>query len=409
MGRTLYITPSGKIFCLKEGTYKAKLEKINDVLFKLQINEKTIYLPSSSGNLYFNNNSKECEIEIKDGTYVEITGNNEKYQIADIGKIEDDVFYIGIKRLEVIDGDEVPILSPETRALGGYFYVGTNGPLATFNPALYGELELIREVYNLPTFVGMISLYKNGKKIKSILKPWDLNTLAGVEDPRITTIDGKYVLFVTEYNFKTIRTGVYISEDFDKWTRVSYVYFPEFKDYKIINKALHLASVYIDGKPIVYKKDGYFGLYGESSALVLIKSKDLKKWEYKDFVIEKNLCWWNSTLVETGALIRVKDGYVLILNGRDNKRNYHIGYAVLDENFEIVEVSENPFISPTKPWEKGGIAANVTFFSNGIAFGNNVKIIYGCADQRVGKIEINKKIRNTLEISWKELVTIFSD
>ena len=216
-------------------------------------------------------------------------------------------------------------------------------------------------------------------------------------------------MFVTEWNYNVddIKTGVYVSSDFKNWNRVSFVKFDEiWRDFHILNKALHIASVYVDGKPYAYKVNNqYVGLFGESTALVKVYTKNLKEWNYKFSDIVKGIAKWNSTLVETGALIRVKDGYVLILNGRDKKRRYSIGYAILDEKLELEDVSEEPIICPTKGWEKSGIAANVTFFSNGISIRKGkTKIIYGAADQRIGKIEIDYGVNNTLEITKKEFV-----
>jgi hypothetical protein len=168
MKRELYIKPSGKLFTLSRGKYKVRLKRVNEVLFSLNIEgHGSVLITAKNGDLFFENGKKSSKINVNNSCYFEILGNDEMYVVSDIASTSNGELVVSMKRYEILDGEFIPVASPASRATGGYFMTSLNGPLATFNPAIYRDFELVREVYNLPTFVGLIAVYKSGERKKN--------------------------------------------------------------------------------------------------------------------------------------------------------------------------------------------------------------------------------------------------
>lgn len=210
---------------------------------------------------------------------------------------------------------------------------------------------------------------------KPFIYPADETEKYGVEDARVTFIDGKYYINYTAVSEDSWATALAITADFESIERKGLIFHPENKDVTIFPEkvkgryiALHRPNNSGFGKPSIW--------YSESP--------DLIHWGNHKCVVRPRENRWESQKIGAGAPpIKTPDGWLVIYHGVGDNSVYSLFCLLLDleEPSRVVRRASTPLLTPTEPYETEGFFGNVVF-SNGIAEKDDkVYVYYGASDE----------------------------
>ncbi|MEP7380935.1 MAG: glycoside hydrolase family 130 protein [Gemmatimonadota bacterium] len=211
------------------------------------------------------------------------------------------------------------------------------------------------------------------------LQPSDAYDAFGVEDARITQLDGRYWINYTAVSPHGIATALASTSDFRTFERHGIIFPPNNRDVTIFPER-------IDGRAVALHRPMPAGL-GEPS-IWFASSPDLLSWGAHRLVASARPGWWDDEKVGGGAVpFRVKagayDGWLAIYHGvTRNPPTYSLGALLLDAHdpSRLVARSREPILRPEAPYEVAGFYGSVVFTCGVLAEGDNVRIYYGAAD-----------------------------
>jgi predicted GH43/DUF377 family glycosyl hydrolase len=205
----------------------------------------------------------------------------------------------------------------------------------------------------------------------------------GIEDPRITEIDGKYYI---GYSAVSDITGITIclasTVDFINFERHGIIFLPDNKDFALFPEK-------INGK--------YYALNRPSSTefgqkdIWISQSDDLLSWGNHKILLTSSIGFWDDGRIGCGAVpIKTKEGWLEIYHGASKDDKYCLGAILLniDNPSKIISRNKNPIIEPEEPYEKSGFLNNVIFTCGALCENGIVKIYYGAADNYIAYAEI---------------------
>ncbi|HIE04722.1 MAG TPA: glycosidase [Candidatus Latescibacteria bacterium] len=198
----------------------------------------------------------------------------------------------------------------------------------------------------------------------------------GIEDPRVTFIEGSYYVMYTAYSGYGPRIALAKTEDFHKFERIALISEPGNKDGVLFPER-------IDGKYV--RLDRPIGL-GVGSIWISY-SKDLYSWGRSKVLIPPRKGYWDSYRVGASASpIRTEWGWLEIYHGVQITPAgpvYRVGTALLDleDPSKVVARCKVPLLSPRENYERIGDVPNVVFACGAIVEPDGeVKMYYGAAD-----------------------------
>lgn len=214
----------------------------------------------------------------------------------------------------------------------------------------------------------------------------------GVEDPRITRIDDNYYITYTAASFyqSVFREGPEIRADGKTPWRVR-VSLAHTHDFKTFTRHGVIIS-HIDSKDAVLfpeKADDQFMLiHRVSPDIRLAIGTNLDHLQERGPVLEARGVGtgWDKNKVGAGAPpIKTPYGWVLLYHGVHNDI-YSLGLALLDlhEPTRVLARTEQPLLSPEKPYEKKGLVDNVVFSCGSVIKDDTLFVYYGAADSSIG-------------------------
>ena len=210
-------------------------------------------------------------------------------------------------------------------------------------------------------------------------EPWKTWEENGIEDPRLTTIDGRHYVMYTAVS----RHGHYIAlaetEDFREYHRVAIVSEPGNKDGVLFPEKIN---------GLYARLDRPFG--HDIGAIWISYSPDLVHWGKSEFVCAPRDRYWDSFRIGASAPpIRTERGWLEIYHGVKMTSAgpiYRIGTLMLDlENpAKVVGRCIEPLLSPRTDYERIGDVGNVVFACGAIVEPDGeVKVYYGAADTSI--------------------------
>ncbi len=201
----------------------------------------------------------------------------------------------------------------------------------------------------------------------------------GIEDARITPLDGKYYLTYTGYS-KNMPL-VILAET------------AEFKEFKIHGPISEPSNK--DCALFPEKINGYYWKVDRPSAedrrdIWISRSLDLIHWgNYKNLMNPEPGTWENDKIGASSNPIKTEHGWLMLYHGVRGfgiTSIYKLGVVMLDLNepWKVIGKSKEPILSPDKDYERVGDVSNVVF-SNGwiIEDDGSVKIYYSGADMNI--------------------------
>ena len=200
----------------------------------------------------------------------------------------------------------------------------------------------------------------------------------GIEDPRITFLDGYYYINYSAIAPTGVTTCLARTKDFVAFEKLGIIFAPDNKDIAIFPEkvggqyvCLHRPSMKQIGTP----------------ALWLACSNDLLTWGHHRFVMGPRPGAWDSERVGCGAApLKTPAGWLEIYHGCNQSIRYCSAAVLLEleRPWRVLARSQEPFLAPQAPYEMRGFLPNV-IFHNGLVErgGGQVDLYYGAADTTV--------------------------
>ncbi|MBA7581580.1 Beta-1,4-mannooligosaccharide phosphorylase [subsurface metagenome] len=198
----------------------------------------------------------------------------------------------------------------------------------------------------------------------------------GIEDPRLTEIDGRYYILFTAFSKWGPRIELAETTDFVHYERIALVSEPGNKDGVLFPEKINGRYARLD-RPI-----------GNGIGSIWVSfSDDLIHWGDHQLVMTPHSGYWDSHRIGASAPpIKTEAGWLEIYHGIKTTRSgpiYKIGSVLFDlENpSRVIARCDEPILSPRETYERIGDVNNVVFACGAIVEANDdIKIYYGAAD-----------------------------
>lgn len=207
----------------------------------------------------------------------------------------------------------------------------------------------------------------------------------GLEDPRISLIDGIYYINYVAVCPFGVTTCLISTKDFNFFQRHGVIFYPD-------NKDVVLFPERVKGK--------YYALHRPVSSLFkkqdiwLAESPDLNAWGNHRRLFGPRAERWDEAKVGAGAVpFKVKQGWLEVYHGADRNNRYCLGAALLDskEPWKVLARSIEPIFEPEADYECNGFFGNVVFSCGLLCEDDKLRIYYGAADTAICYAELSLK------------------
>jgi len=206
----------------------------------------------------------------------------------------------------------------------------------------------------------------------------------GIEDPRMTCIEGTVYINYTAVSRYGISVGLASTTDFKTYRKHGVILPPE-------NKNVVIFPERINGQYVMLHRPATTGL--GSQQIWVAYSDDLYHWGNHKPLMGKRPGMWDSLRIGAGAVpIKTEQGWLEIYHGVNPQQGYCLGAVLLDLNdpSHILARSNVPFLIPETAYERLGFYGNVVFTCGAVVTGSGdvVRIYYGAADQYTCRADI---------------------
>ena len=205
----------------------------------------------------------------------------------------------------------------------------------------------------------------------------------GLEDPRITFIDGVYYIHYVSVCEAGVTTSLISTADFNTYKRHGAIFCPDNKDVaifagKINGKyyALHRPSTFLSRKQRIW----------------LAESSDLINWGNHRPLISPGFGSWDNCKIGAGSVpFETDKGWLEIYHGVDSGNRYSLGAVLLDKHqpWKVISRTDEPILQPQTNYECEGFFGNVVFSCGLLCENNKLKIYYGAADTNICYAELS--------------------
>lgn len=197
----------------------------------------------------------------------------------------------------------------------------------------------------------------------------------GIEDCRVSLIDGIYHLTYTQVSDNGVGIGLMRTRDWRHFDREGMIMPPHNKDCCLFEQKIG---------------DKYYCLHRPSGIDIggnfmwMAASYDLLHWGEHKCIMRTREGMWDSARIGAGASpILTEAGWLEIYHGANADHKYALGAVLLDlEDPSIVLArSIEPLLEPTTDYETRGFFGNVVFTNGHIVRGDEITIYYGASDE----------------------------
>jgi len=215
----------------------------------------------------------------------------------------------------------------------------------------------------------------------------------GVEDPRITQIDGIYYITYTAFGPYGPRVAIGKTTDFQRFERVAMVT-------EVPNKDAVLFPEKINGMYAMLDRPG--GFPGTKGAIWIQYSPDLNYWGNARVILAPEPGWGASKLGSSIPPIKTDAGWLVFYHGvreTPGGRIYRVGAMLLEyENPEkVIGYTPHFIFGPEETYERTGDVPNVVFPCGAVLEDDGtIKMYYGAADTVIALAEA--KLNDILDL-----------
>ncbi len=219
---------------------------------------------------------------------------------------------------------------------------------------------------------------------RPVLSPASELEARGVEDPRVTEIDGRFYMAYTAYGRAGVHpevgataTGITpmyaVSDNLITWERIGPVVVGE------DNKDHALFPERVGGRYVTFHR--------RPPSIWLAFSDDLRQWgSHVEIMRPRPGAWDGKRIGAGGPPIRTDAGWLILYHGYDESHVYCMGTALLDleDPTRVVKRPRTAVLVPQETWEIKGDVPNVVFGTANPVVDGEVYLYYGGADRVIG-------------------------
>jgi len=211
----------------------------------------------------------------------------------------------------------------------------------------------------------------------------------GIEDPRISLIDGTYYINYVAVSPLGVTTALASTRDFESFERHGVIFCPDNKDVVIFPDKIH------ERYYALHRPDS--GLFGKQD-IWIADSTDLRCWGNHRCLMATRQGRWDSLKIGASAApFKTPFGWVEVYHGVNEKNRYCLGAVLLDsdEPWKVLARSAEPIFEPQADYECEGFFGNVVFSCGLLCEDEKLKIYYGAADTTICYAEL--QLRDVLQ------------
>ena len=199
----------------------------------------------------------------------------------------------------------------------------------------------------------------------------------GVEDPRISCVDGEYLITYSAYSRHGVRIALAKTHDFETLEKVAFITQADYRNVVIFPEKINGRYVRLD-RP-----------HSEISpwSIWLTTSPDLIYWGESKVVMKPEPYHWDEMKIGPGAPpIKTEKGWLSIYHGVFPTMDgsvYRLGVALhdMEDPSTVLGIGDSWILQPEDPWEVTGYVHNVVFTCGAVPEDDGtVKIYWGGAD-----------------------------
>jgi predicted GH43/DUF377 family glycosyl hydrolase len=222
-----------------------------------------------------------------------------------------------------------------------------------------------------------------------VIIPADDYEAFGIEDPRISLIDGTYYITYVAVSSLGVTTCLASTKDFKSFERHGVIFCPENKDVAVFPEKIS-AKYYALHRPVspLFKRQDIW----------ISESPDLRCWGNHRYLMGPRTGCWDEAKIGASAIpFKIEEGWLEIYHGSDRNNRYCLGAVLTDaaEPWKVIARTDKPVLEPETDYECEGFFGNVVFCCGLFCEDDKLKIYYGVADTAVCYAEI--PLRDVLE------------
>ncbi len=210
---------------------------------------------------------------------------------------------------------------------------------------------------------------------KPFIYPCGLDSEYGIEDARVTVIDGRYYINYSIVSRDSWCTALSVTDDFIIHKRLGVIFHPENKDVTIFPEK-------INGMYHALHRPNNSG-FGKAS-IWYAESPDLLHWGNHRCLLRPRNTTYESMKIGGGAPpIKTEQGWLVIYHAKGDNSRYSLFALLLDLNepWKIVKHAATPLLEPEAEYETEGFFGNVVFSNGIVEKDGKLFVYYGAADE----------------------------
>jgi beta-1,2-mannobiose phosphorylase / 1,2-beta-oligomannan phosphorylase len=199
----------------------------------------------------------------------------------------------------------------------------------------------------------------------------------GIEDCRVTFLDGRCVLVYTAVSADGFGVGLASTVDWQSFERKGMILAPPNKDCVLFPERVNTQYIMLH-RPVATELGGKF--------MWIARSPDLVHWGEHQCILRPRPGMWDSVKIGAGPPpLRIPEGWLEIYHGADENDRYCLGGLLLDaeDPATVLGRSSLPIMEPLADYELGGFYGNVVFASGAVVARDRLTVYYGAADTSV--------------------------
>ncbi len=212
---------------------------------------------------------------------------------------------------------------------------------------------------------------------KPVIMPDPVSERWGMEDPRITCVDGIYYINYTAVSPNGAATALITTTDFHSFHREGLIFLPENKDVAIFPQK-------INGKYMAFNRPVPRSIGNPD--IWISESEDMVHWgRHQHFHGVSETGWENGRIGGGAPPFLTEKGWVKIYHAADENHRYCLGAFLLDtqDPTKVIAKSAEPLLEPEADYETEGFFGNVVFTCGCIEENGVIHIYYGAADDKI--------------------------
>ena len=209
----------------------------------------------------------------------------------------------------------------------------------------------------------------------------------GIEDPRITLIDGVYHITYVSVSRLGITTSRLTTTDFRSFKREGVMFDPDQKDVVIFPEKI--------GERYVALTRPMPGSFGRVLGIWIATSPDLDTWgDHQPIALPRPGMWDEMRIGASCVPFRVDGGWLELYHGSDRANRYGMGAMLLDagDPAKVLARTPRPLLAPEVDYEHDGFLRDVVFPTGHLNLddaGKRIRVYYGSADETLCAAEFD--------------------